>query len=80
MIVTRNVSESGLPPWNGQQYVLLYVRFKHVYAINSEWSVALEANKSNKQNQHTRFYLLFKVMASRKHAYIILTPLNPTFI
>ena len=43
-----------------------------------------DTNLDNKKNQYciTResVYTLRPILASRKHAYIILAPLNPTFI
>ena len=51
----------------------LHCLYKYIY-----WSVGINRVKNTEQCQ--KMEAISPIIASRKHAYIILTPLNPTFI
>ena len=61
-----------------RKHVLGYMRLTKVQIklnIRAVWSGPLRS-----ANRMIGYYRMYKLRASRKHTYNILTPLNPTFI
>ena len=54
-------------------------KFCYEHLLSRRFSERKERNSAHQRNIHDTMAYILKVDTSRKHAYIMLTPLNPTF-